>query len=47
MLGKRGVPMVAAAAPMRRDPLALQKDLDGLRRQPCLDLAAREACGTL
>src|SRR6516225_4761386 len=42
MLGKRGVPMVAAAAPMRRDPLALQKDLDGLRRQPHLDLAAGE-----
>jgi hypothetical protein len=28
---------------MHRDALALQKDLDGLRRQPYLDLAAREA----
>src|SRR6516164_10821405 len=37
------VPVVATAPPMRGDPLALEKDLDGLRRQPHLDLAAREA----
>ena len=43
VLGKGGVPMVAAAAPMHRDPLSLEKDLDGLRRQPHLDLAARKA----
>ncbi len=30
---------------MRGDPLALQKDLDGARRQPDLDLAAGEAVG--
>src|SRR5205085_10303136 len=28
---------------MRGDPLALEKDLDGLRRQPYLNLAAGEA----
>jgi hypothetical protein len=28
---------------MRGDPLTLEKDLDSLRRQPHLDLAAREA----
>src|ERR1700751_5934380 len=33
VLGEGGVPVVAAAAPMRRDPLTLKKDLDGLRRQ--------------
>ena len=43
VLGKGGVPVVAAAAPMRRDPLTLEKDLDGLRGQPHLDLAARKA----
>src|SRR6516165_3535026 len=43
VLGKGGVPVVAAAAPMRRDPLTLEKDLDGLRGQPHLDLVAREA----
>jgi hypothetical protein len=43
VLGKGSVPMVGAAAPMRRDPLTLEKDLDGLRRQPYLDLMAREA----
>ena len=43
MLGKGGVPMVGAAAPMRRDPLTLEKDLDDLRRQPHLDLVARKA----
>ena len=30
---------------MRGDPLALEKDLDGARRQPDLDLAAGEAVG--
>src|SRR5512144_1458199 len=30
---------------MRGDPLALQKELDGARRQPHLDLAAGEAIG--
>ena len=30
---------------MRGDPLALQEDLDGARRQPHLDLAAGEAVG--
>src|SRR5713101_6652889 len=30
---------------MRADALALQKDLDGTRRQPHLDLAAGEAVG--
>ena len=43
MLGKGGVPMVGTAAPMRRDPFPFEKDLDRLRRQPHLDLAAREA----
>jgi hypothetical protein len=43
VLGRGGVPMVAAAAPMRRDPLALRKDLDGLRREPHLDPVAHEA----
>jgi hypothetical protein len=35
--------VVAAAAPMRRDPLTFEKDLDGLRRRPDFDLVAREA----
>src|ERR1700739_2040138 len=43
MLGKGGVPVVGAAAPVRRDPLPFEKDLDRLRCQPHLDLAAREA----
>jgi hypothetical protein len=43
VLGEGGVPVVAAAAPMRRDPLTLKKDLDGLRRQPHLDFVAGEA----
>jgi hypothetical protein len=30
---------------MSGDPLALQKDLDGARRQPHLDLAAGKAVG--
>ena len=37
--------MIAAGAQMRGDPLALEKDLDGARRQPHLDLAAGEAVG--
>jgi len=40
VLGHGGVPMVAACAQMSGDPFALQKDLDGARRQPHLDLAA-------
>jgi hypothetical protein len=34
VLGKGGVTMVATAAPMCRDPLAPEKDLDRLRRPP-------------
>ena len=37
--------MVAAGAQMSGDPLALQKDLDGARRQSHLHLAARKAVG--
>ena len=37
--------MVAAGAQMSGNPLALQKDLDGSRRQPHLHLAARKAVG--
>src|SRR6266487_857139 len=36
VLGHGGVPTVAAGAQMNGDPLALQKDLDGTRRQPRL-----------
>jgi hypothetical protein len=43
VLGKGGVPVVGAAASMRRDPLTLEEDFDGLRRKPHLDLAARKA----
>src|SRR6516225_9471802 len=43
VLGKGGMPVVAATASMRRDPLTLEEDLNGLRRQPHLDLVAREA----
>jgi hypothetical protein len=39
VIGDGGVPMIAAGAQMRGDPLALEKDLDGARRQPDLDLA--------
>ena len=35
--------VVAAGALMRGDALAPEKDFDGLRRQPHLDLVAREA----
>ena len=45
VLGHGGVPMVAAGAQMSGDPLALQKDLDGARRQSHLHLAARKAVG--
>jgi len=38
-----GVPVVAAGALMRGDALAPEKDFDGLRRQPHLDLTAGEA----
>ena len=37
--------VIAAGAQMRGDPLALEKDLDGARRQPHLDLAPGEAVG--
>ena len=37
------MPVVAATASMRRDPLTLEEDLNGSRRQPHLDLVAREA----
>ena len=37
--------MIAAGAQMRGDPLALEKDLDGARRQPDLDLATGKAVG--
>src|SRR5437764_7210811 len=43
VLGHRGVPIVAAGPQMSGDPLALEKDLDGSRRQPHLDLAAGKA----
>ena len=45
VLGDGGVAVIAAGAQMRGDPLALDKDLDGARRQPDLDLAAGEAIG--
>jgi hypothetical protein len=45
MLGHGGVPVIAAGAQMRGDTLALEKDLDGARRQPHLDFAAGEAVG--
>jgi hypothetical protein len=45
VLGDGGVPMIAAGAQMSGNPLALQKDLDGARRQPHLHLAARKAVG--
>src|SRR5512146_2819341 len=38
----RGMAMIAAGAQMRGDPLAFEEDLDGVRRQPDLDLAAGE-----
>ena len=43
VLGHGGVPMITAGAQMSCNPLALQKDLDGSRGQPHLDLAARKA----
>jgi hypothetical protein len=45
VIGDGGVPLIAAGAQMRGDPLALQENLDGARRQPHLDLAAGEAVG--
>src|ERR1700731_719790 len=45
VLGDGGVPMVTAGAQMSGNPLALQKDLDGSRRQSHLDLAAGKAVG--
>src|SRR3984893_4863252 len=45
VLGDGGVPMVTAGAQMSGNPLALQKDLDGSRRQSRLDLAACKAVG--
>src|SRR6202035_4751121 len=45
VIGDGGVPMIAAGAQMRGDPLALEKDLDGARRQPDLDLATGKAVG--
>jgi hypothetical protein len=43
VIGKGGVPVIAAGAQMGGDALALEKDLDGARRQAYLDLAARVA----
>src|SRR5271170_2862788 len=43
VIGDGGVAAIAAGAQMCGDPLTLQKDLDGARRQPDLDLAAGEA----
>jgi hypothetical protein len=37
--------MIATGAQMRDNPLTFEKDLDGARRQPHLDLAAGEAVG--
>ena len=45
VIGHGGVPVITAGAQMRGDPLAFQKDLDGARRQPDLDLATGEAVG--
>src|ERR1700730_7242912 len=45
VLGDGGVPMVAAGAQMSGNPFALQKDFDGSRGQPHLDLAAGKAVG--
>ena len=45
VIGDGGVPVIAAGAQMRGDPLALEKDLDDARGQPHLDLAAGEAVG--
>jgi hypothetical protein len=32
VLGQGGVPVIAAAAPVRGDPFAFEEDLDGLWR---------------
>src|ERR1700726_4846502 len=45
VIGDGGVAVIAAGAQMRGDALALEKDLDGARRQPHLDLAAGGAGG--
>ena len=45
VIGDGGMAVIAAGAQMRGDPLALEEDLDGTRRQPHLDLAASEAVG--
>jgi hypothetical protein len=45
VLGHGGVPMITAGAQMSGNPLALQKDLDGSRRQPHLHLATGKAVG--
>src|SRR5246127_1682734 len=45
VLGHGGVPMVTAGAQMSGNPLALQKDLNGSRRQPHLHLVAGKAVG--
>src|SRR6185437_15731051 len=43
VIGDGGVPVIAAGAQMRGDPVALEKDLDSARRQPHLDLTTGEA----
>ena len=43
MIGHGGVAVIAAGAQMHGDALALEKDLDGARRQPHLHLAPGEA----
>src|SRR5438067_13911983 len=45
VLGHGGVPMITAGAQMSGDPLALQKDLNGSRRQAHLHLVAGKAVG--
>jgi hypothetical protein len=45
VFGHGRVMVIAAGAQMDSDPLALEKDLDGARRQPDLDLAPGKAVG--
>ena len=44
VIGEGGVLVIAAGAQIGGDALALEKDLDSVRRQAHLDLAARPRC---
>jgi hypothetical protein len=47
VLGYGGVMVILAGAQMRGDPLPLQEDLHGARRQPHLDSRRAKRYGTL